>query len=162
MQLIRNLIDKVRQVQPRVSQLFADNLKNDEHNFLEQVKWEQLWHGLAADGQPLTPSYLNDPWFKSKQKASNYMEWKQSITPNPKRKPENPNLFINGKFYGTLEIFFRPDEFEIDSADPTGADIIRKYGKAAFGLNSNYLNEYVKSRYYNKVLKVVKSVILGS
>src|SRR5258708_7633887 len=70
---------------------------------LEENK-EQMYDGKLKTGGNITPSYLEDPYFKSRESAQRYSDWKDRITPNPERESGVPNLFINGKFYDSLKI----------------------------------------------------------
>jgi hypothetical protein len=94
----------------------------------------QLWDGKKSDGQNITPSYLDDPFFKSRKQAEGYRNWKNSITKNSNRDPDTPNLFINGYFYDTL--FVDSEFFEVGS-NGFGIPIIEKYGDATFAIDPN-------------------------
>jgi hypothetical protein len=63
---------------------------------------EQLLEGKTSKGKDM-PSYLSDPYFKSLKSAKAYSDWKDKITPNPKRKPGISNLFIVGTFHDSIE-----------------------------------------------------------
>lgn len=93
----------------------------------------QLWDGKKGDGQNITPSYLDDPYFKTRKQAEGYRNWKNSITKNSNRDPDTPNLFINGYFYDT--IFVDSGSFEVAS-NGFGNPIIEKYGKKTFSIDS--------------------------
>lgn len=123
-------------------------IKDNEHKILEEVR-AQLWDGLTGNLTQITPNYLNDPYFETRGQAIGYMEWKQKITPNSRRRKETPNLFINGYFHGTLTIDYLEGAFLITSHDPMGQDIMEKYGYKTFAVNDEFikgLKEEVKTK----------------
>lgn len=103
-------------------------LKKYEPEILKDQK-QQLMEGSNALGNDLEPSYLDDPYFKTKEAAQRYAEWKQKKTPNAKRKFKSPNLFINGSlFHDKIKVFVNDIYATVDvSASPIGAKIESKY-----------------------------------
>lgn len=112
--------------------------------FVESVK-EQLYSGLDGDDRELTPNYLNDPFFNSKDagrwKNNNkgYMIWKSKITPPQSsylgfraRNIETPNLIIVGDFYNSIFVKDTDNGIEIGSDSTLGASIEKKYGSRIF------------------------------
>lgn len=93
----------------------------------------QLWDGKKGDGQNITPSYLDDPFFETRKQAEGYRNWKNLITKNSDRDPDTPNLFINGYFYNTL--FVDSGSFEVGS-NSFGNPIIEKYGNDTFSIDA--------------------------
>ena len=91
------------------------------------INKNQLWDGKNADGSDITPSYLDDPYFKTQKQAIVYANWKWRITPNPKRNKYTPNLFINGYAYSTFQIAMQGNKLMYDI---WGA-IVGKYPKIA-------------------------------
>lgn len=98
---------------------------------------EQLFEGKTAKGEFLFPTYFADPFFKTRAAARRYSDWKDVITPHPKRRRGVPNLFINGFFYKSIELKLFPEGFQIDSRAFMAANIKRKYGQDVFGLNED-------------------------
>lgn len=104
---------------------------------------EQLFCGLDADENYLTPNYDDDPYFddpKNKQwykRANKYKEWKKGITPPQtgamlglSPRPDNiPNLWINGTFHGQINAQKINDGLLIDPGRGRGPDIVKKYEK---------------------------------
>lgn len=99
-------------------------LNQDE---IVELNRDQLWDGKDALGNDITPSYLDDPYFKTKEAAAAYMRWKQKITPNPDRKPETPNMYINGSFYKSLKLDPGTEDFSIKTDSPLGRKIDQKF-----------------------------------
>lgn len=96
-----------------------------EYNELNR---EQMWDGKDSEDNEIRPSYLEDPFFKgNRAMAQHYMEWKQRITPNAQRRPESPNLFINGYYYRSLDLRIDGDFIQHTNTWSEGTDIDNKY-----------------------------------
>lgn len=103
---------------------------------LLELNREQLLEGKGRDGEDLTPSYFDDPFFKTQEAAARYSAWKDLITPNAKRKSGTPNLIIDGQWvHNVLRVGVDANKltFAIDS--PIGEKIFAKYGARVAGLN---------------------------
>lgn len=106
---------------------------------VEELQRAQLYDGKTATGADLSPTYFNDPYFKSPAQAKAYSAWKDKITPNPRRKKGVPNLFIIGKFHSTID--FIPNAvggWRFESSFYAAPSMLRKYGTDMFGLNDNF------------------------
>ena len=90
--------------------------------------------GKRPDGNDIRPYYSEDRYFPTPARAEAYKAWKQEITPNPRRNPDAPNLYINGKFHSELGVSFEPDGVEINGKTGYAIGIVRKYGMDSFGL----------------------------
>lgn len=100
----------------------------------------QLWDGKGTDGEDLSPNYLEDPFFKTREQAIGYAKWKQAITRNPNRNLFAPNLFINGFYYKSLRLTLAPEAFEIVAGNSFSMKIEQKYD-AAEGLTEKNIEE---------------------
>lgn len=101
---------------------------------------EQLLCGQDGEGEFLSPTYDDDPYFEEKgywyHRAGDYKAWKKRITPPLRgavlglapRRDEVPNLFINGKFYSEIGISRRGDALFTDPGRGDGPAIVAKYG----------------------------------
>lgn len=87
----------------RYSNVIASNVRN------------QLWNGQKPDGSPITPSYLDDPHFKTRKQAEAYANWKYSggYRANTTRNKYTPNLYINGYFYRGINATVAAGAFEV-------------------------------------------------
>lgn len=111
----------------------------------------QLLLGRNTDGELLTPTYLNDPYFKTNAQAQSYaamkrrLEWAHRprlIFPlnYPNKPSDTPNLIVRGNFYDGMYITRTAEDFTIGSkplAPLTLADaddIEQKYNNKVFGL----------------------------
>lgn len=109
---------------------------------------KQLYAGRLSDGSPVTPSYLEDPYFSSAEAAQRYSDWKDEITPNSERPPGVPNLFINGFFYDSWSISATPDKITFQSSDPDAADIEDKFSNRIYGLDQENMTDYRKNSFF--------------
>lgn len=119
-------------------------------NSLEQTKdalldlnRDQLYDGKTREGKDLSPTYLEDPYFKTREAAQRYSDWKDRITPNPLRKSAIPNIFINGKTYSAFEAGVSGQNVFFKANVPWGADVESKFSDKIFGLGGVYKEEYL-------------------
>lgn len=109
---------------------------------------QQLYAGRLADGSPVSPSYLDDPYFKSREAAQRYSDWKDEITPNEERPKGVPNLFINGFFYESWSITATAEKISFQSSDPNAADIEEKFSNRIYGLDDQNMGEYRRETFF--------------
>jgi hypothetical protein len=121
------------------------NLTADEILFLNQ---KQLYAGRLSDGTPVSPTYQEDPYFKSTEAAQRYSDWKDEITPDPERQPGVPNLFINGFFYQSWSIRASPGKISFESSDPNAADIEEKFTPRIYGLDDENMATYRQETFF--------------
>lgn len=125
---------------------------------------EQLYSGVNGKDKPLRPTYLNDPYFKSRESgkwyknARGYMMWKEGITPPyasswlgiPRRSPDTPNLIIRGDFHNSITAVPFDKGLRIESVGVSFSDDIeRKYGQAIYRVGS-YARRYFIEKYVKK------------
>lgn len=102
---------------------------------------EQLLAGKSKQGIDIFPSYLDDPYFKSKESAQRYSDWKDRITPNKERKSGTPNLFIDGTYHKSRTLKRDGDVLQF-GATFLGQEIEAKYGNQIDGLGGHFKKEY--------------------
>lgn len=118
----------------------------DNKDVLLSLQKDQFLAGQNSKGSDLSPSYLEDDYFKSPQKAQNYARWKEShaerynslISVPGLFPPKNwmiPNLIVTGVFYDGLFINIGKKEFEVSSSARMTSGITSKFGADTFGLN---------------------------
>lgn len=125
---------------------------------------EQLYSGVNGNDKPLRPTYINDPYFKTKESgnwyknAKGYMQWKKSITPPyasswlgiPRRSPDTPNLIIRGDFHDSITATPINKGLRIGSEGISfSSDIEKKYGQAIYRVGS-YARKYFIEKYIKK------------
>ena len=128
----------------KIAQGFEDNalqcLGNHSDIIIKAIQ-EQIYSGLNGEGEHLSPTYDDDPYFEEKgpwyHRADKYKAWKKDITPPESKpmlglppRPENvPNLYVNGsKFYDKTTATIRDDTLYIDPGNEAGPAIVTKYG----------------------------------
>lgn len=131
----------------RVSQLDTDKIITESVDETKDVilasNKEQLLEGKLSTGADISPTYQEDPFFKTPEAAQRYSDWKDKITPNPNRKPGVPNLFINGFFHNSIKIELQGDAITYSSNVALGGKIQSKYGDNIYGLNANFKSQYL-------------------
>jgi len=104
----------------------------------------QIYDGKNNKGEDIHPLYTEDPYFKTSGQAQGYIKWKQKITPNPRRNPNAPNLYINGYIHRNLIIIEVNGDlvFAINSNVNFGDEILRKYDDllGLYPANSSFIS----------------------
>lgn len=101
----------------------------------------QLLEGKRPDGWDIRPYYSEDPYFTVLGmwggNPDAYKAWKRTLPnwDNPKRNPDAPNLYINGRFHSELGAYFEADGITIMGTTSYALGIVRKYGNDTFGLS---------------------------
>jgi hypothetical protein len=103
---------------------------------------DQLYAGKNSTGQDITPSYFNDPYFKSQESAQRYSDWKDKITPSQKRKSGTPNLYINGAYHKSINVIVQGLNIRYDSSFSEASQIENKYDNL-YGLGGEFKRAYL-------------------
>ena len=112
----------------------------------------QLLRGLDKFGRYLSPKYSEDPFFKSKEAALRYANWKASID-QPTDKPfDVPNLYINGRFHNSIQVDVDTKNLIFSASSPDASSIEGKFSDNIYGMTSESKQEYVPF-YFFPVLK---------
>ena len=90
----------------------TDITLRNKGEIVKDVK-NQLWDGQKPDGSDITPSYLDDPYFKTQKQAMGYANWKMKLSRNSRRNKYAPNLYINGYFYSTIDVKVNKGIFDV-------------------------------------------------
>ena len=133
--------------------MIKDAIINNRMELVDYVQ-EQLYSGLDGNEKQLTPSYLNDPFFKTPAQAIAYRNWKKKSTPPTpsylgfqERNENTPNLIIRGDFYSSITAIPIGDGVKIITRGLSfGGDIENKYGSQIFKISSkakDYFLRYV-------------------
>lgn len=119
---------------------------------LVDLNREQLYDGKTNQDTDIRPLYIEDPYFEGDVKrAQAYSDWKDKITPNPRRSPGVPNLYINGFFHSSIQVTVLPDTVVFKSSWSEGDDIEKKF-KNIYGLGGEYKIIFLRD-YLSPVLK---------
>lgn len=147
MSTIIEVAERVRKLAQNIEKQVAAIIDNTKEEIVKKNR-QQLLDGVKSDGTELTPSYLNDPYFKTREAAQRYSDFKDKITPSNKRKKGTPNLYINGLYHNSIKIDVRGEIFKIQSTASIGSDIERKYGENVYGLTTESTRAYIRETFY--------------
>lgn len=135
-------------------------------NDILELQKEQLFQGLASDGQEIRPYYSEDlkpsGYFYTVESAGRYAAWKQSLDYpyEANRNPDAPNLYINGRFHDELGVEFAADTVGVIGATGYAKNIVAKYGIQTFGLMmANWMVIFVERGAYDELLNELKSML---
>lgn len=110
---------------------------------IRQYNIQQLLDGKTNQGTDIHPTYLEDPFFKTREQAQAYSDWKDRISPRSNRKSGVPNLFINGYYHSTRQVIISGDKIIYRSSfGEIFTDIDEKY-KNLDGLNPDSRKKYI-------------------
>ena len=125
----------------------------------EDAVREQMYSGVDGNGEFLSPTYDDDPYFDEKgpwyHRNEGYKQWKYDITPPmhgvmlllPPRPISVPNLFIDGTFHDSITAEVAGDILLVEtSGSGEGADIVAKYGDNILKLSPTAI-EYINNEY---------------
>ena len=144
---IQGHIDKFSILSGRTSSFYTviDKTVEKEQDVLLSLNRDQMLLGRNTDGDPFTPSYLDDPYFKTSEQAQAYANMKKALESIHRSRIENPinypdkdsntpNLIVTGPFQDSMFIQSESDSFFIDSRYEDSGDIENKYNGKVFGL----------------------------
>lgn len=147
MNTIIDVAERIKNLSLNIEKEVSVIIDNTKEQILIKNK-QQLMEGIKGDGNEITPSYLNDPYFKTREAAQRYSNWKDKITPNSKRKSGTPNLYINGFYHNTIEINVRGEKIITENKTTIGKKIEQKYGDTLYGLNETNNQAYIKETFF--------------
>lgn len=144
-------LKKAKRFERRWLQHLALTLRNNRRYIL-QMQRDQLLAGQDNLGNPLRPTYQNDPFFKSeakmeawvrvKKKRASYHEGLKTLNLGVKS-PDTPNLIYTrhgkGKFQGKLRADITATDLKIYSTWSRGKNVENKY-PTALGLQQKAFN----------------------
>lgn len=139
------LLDKVKAVQQglQTGEYMREALRPREQLIMSH-QYQQLFDGKASNGEDIRPYYTEDikprGYFRSRESAERYAQWKLNGIPYPyraDRNPDAPNLYITGKFHEELGVKFLQDTIVIGAKTIYAANIVAKYGLSTFGLTGD-------------------------
>lgn len=107
---------------------------------LAQMNREQLLAGKDNQGRYLL-KYTDDPYFKSREAAIRYMNWKKNISPNKDKPADVADFFITGYTHGTIFASRQGTSIVFDSNGRFNASILQKTNGAYLGLNEESRNK---------------------
>jgi hypothetical protein len=147
MSTIIEVAERFRKLSQNIEKQISTIIDDTKEEIVKKNR-QQLLDGIKSDGTEITPSYLNDPYFKTKEAAQRYSNWKDKITPSNKRKSGTPNLYINGFYHNSIKLDVKGEIFKIQSTASIGNDIERKYGENVYGLTTESTKAYISETFY--------------
>lgn len=169
---IADMARRIAELKRDFPDVIVESIKDGER-VIKDVIQDQLMSGLDSDTKPLRPTYLNDPYFKSKEQAQRYLAWKKSITPPtmsdilhlPPRDDDTPNLIIRGDYHDSItpevagggegaKLVIRSVGFY------AGDDIEKKYGDKHLGLTDKGKAYLIDQRIRPAILSLLKRLRL--
>lgn len=131
---------------------------------------QQLFSGLASDGQDIRPYYTEDlkpsGYFYTVESAKRYIAWKETGINYPyiaNRNPDAPNLYINGRFHDELGVQFDVEAVGIVGTTGYSKGIIAKYGIQTFGLMmANWMVVFIERGAYNELMDEIRTRLYGN
>lgn len=144
MDILENLLTRVREVNKDIAggEILKESIIRHKEDILH-LQREQLFAGIASDGQYIHPFYSEDVkpkgYFKNRQSAKRYTQWKTTLSypaSVTRGNDDAPNLYINGKFHSELIADCGEEAITIDGNTVSAKQIISKYGLDTFGLSS--------------------------
>jgi hypothetical protein len=134
---IRDLLDKAKFVRDNIPNEVFEIVQKNKDKIVEFNK-DQLFEGKTIFNQDIRPYYTEDPFFKTAQAARNYIAWKQRITPNSKRNPNAPNLYINGYYHSSIDLIFSGKTPLLESRSGSLFSEINNKYQNIIGLNEDH------------------------
>lgn len=143
----------------------------EHENDLNDLNREQMYDGKQNDGvSDISPTYLEDPyWYETDkngrqrggiQAALAWSNWKDKITPNPRRNQHVPNLFINGFYHSSRTVLVTPGgDIKFNASAPFADDIKQRF-KNIDGIGGPYkkifIEQYIRPVLNERIEEVLK------
>lgn len=166
---IRELIRKYTKIQENIKNIPAviNGIVARDKDILLSLNRDQMLLGRNAEGEVLTPSYLNDPYFKSNLQAEVYARMKYKLEQEHKARIENPtlypdkdkdtpNLIVTGPFQDNMFILPEGESFIIGSSYRDSNDIENKYNNLVFGISPESKGYFYKNFIHPALLKLLQ------
>jgi hypothetical protein len=116
---VQAMIDEVKQFEADTDKVILSIVRLNEQDVIDLNQDEQLYNGIDATGQQITPGYAPSTVAYKRRKSDPY---------------DRVTLLDRGDFYDGWIIEYRDDEFFITSQDRKIGFLVQKYGADIFGL----------------------------
>jgi hypothetical protein len=136
---IRGLYNRMLTVDP--DKIARETMEGSEEE-LNQYNLQQLLDGKTNQGTDISPTYLEDPFFKTYAQAQAYSDWKDKISPPSNRRKGVPNLFINGYYHRSRKVEIQGDKIVHTSYYSEAPDIEQTF-KNINGLNPDSRKKFI-------------------
>lgn len=137
----------------------ATVLEDTKQQYLD-INRDQTQSGRTNTGALISPSYIEDPFFRSPEAAARYSRWKDRITPHPDRPSGVPNLFINGAYQAGWDIRINGNNIEHTGYSPLTSAIEAKF-RDIRGLSPDNLGKYRINYFHPLLVQRIKHILYG-
>ena len=138
-------LDMLNNLRAMQMNAIAEDVLNQTSSTAVQMNRGQLYDGKLSTGDDISPTYLEDPYFKSKESAQKYSDWKDAITPNPRRKKGVPNLFIIGAYHESITAEAKGGGLLYKSSFYRASNIESKFSVNVYGLGGEYREQFLQN-----------------
>lgn len=115
----------------------------------------QLMEGMGGNGTPLSPTYEEDPYFRTPESAQAYVRMKRIVYGVDVPPNGSPNLYLNGYFYGSLYMNVTATGCSMESTAVFADDIWQKYGRENFGISNEFYTSEIKPEIIMELKKLL-------
>ena len=161
---ISSLYDKLLIATERITRDYVRNGLEREQDALLESQRQQLIDGQTSEGTPITPSYTQDPFFKSADSAERYIVMKErkfDIPSSSVRNRDTPNLYITGKFHSELGVEFQATQFKVYGLTPYASGIMSKYGDSIFNLSPDNREKLMREKVMPYIENQIRTELNG-
>lgn len=168
--MIRDIINRLQRISDTIERVpdIVNEFVRDNSDVLLSLNKDQMLLGRDSSGNVLTPSYIQDPYFKKKEAAERYARMKyvlegqhNSLIWNPRLFPDKdrntPNLIVRGDFQSAMFITVSGNSYTIGSTYIDAADIDKKYNNNIFGLapesKEYFFRQWIRPMLINALMK---------
>jgi len=137
-------------------QMIADTLDSVKDYIADLNRW-QLTKGLGTDNEYL-PSYLTDPYFKTRAQAIGYMLYKKKVSPNTQKPVDVPDYYINGYTHSRIRAEVTGTELNMYNTAPWASQIDQRTNNKAIGLNEESIKELTEREVYPRLLYMMREL----
>lgn len=136
----------------RISDL-AGQILSEKADKIADLNRKQLLQGKNNAGEPLSPKYSEDPWFKSRESALRYAAWKKKLFPETPF--DTPNFIITGYYHSRIKVSRFGNTARFDSDASMAASIAAKTNNSTLGLNKESRVEATNNVLRNPLIKAI-------
>lgn len=161
--MIQDLRKRIKRIQKNLTHIGdkIGEVVESRKDVILSLNRDQMLLGRDAEGKVLSPTYLDDPYFTSPDKAERYAHMKYKLESEhramiehpslyPDKDKNTPNLIVTGVFQSGMFINVGSGTFTIGSTYKDSNDIESKYRGLVFGLSPEskeyFYNHYLKER----------------
>jgi hypothetical protein len=140
---VAELVRRLKKID--ITKIAGDSLQRNSDK-VRELNIQQLMQGLNAEGQPLSPKYSDDPYFKSRESALRYARWKKKLFPETPF--DTPNLIIIGTYHNSITAKRMGNQVQFRASATFASSIAAKYGNKELGLSPDS-----KTTAYNEIVR---------